>query len=293
MAQLVADPVAGLSLTLGEGPGWNARTGQFSCVDIFEKTIYVFGVAGQALELLRTIETPTEVGAALPLDDGSFISCERGGFFRIAPDNRRKQIAPLPLPDPAFRCNDAKIGPDGRVWVGVMHEDAVEGAGSLWAIDSSGASTCLLEGLTIPNGMDWWENNFWFVDSPTPEIRKYRVSDGSLANTGEKVATPSTPDGFTMDSDGNMWLAIWGGAQVVCLSQEGDTLHTVSVASPHTTSTCLIDDTLVVTSATLALGEDALAAHAHAGDIFTARIPSKGRPAFADFPPASPQKLSL
>jgi sugar lactone lactonase YvrE len=288
-SQIVANPHAGLSLTLGEGPGWNDQTGQFSCVDIFGKTIYVFGIDGQEINLLRTFRTPTEVGAALPLDDGSFISCERGGIFRIAPDNRRTQIAPLPVSDPAFRCNDAKIGPDGRVWVGVMHEDAVDGAGSLWAIDSSGDSTCLLEGLTIPNGMDWWDDCFWFVDGPTPEIRKYRVSDGKLTDTGEKVATPTTPDGFTMDSDGNMWLAIWGGGQVVCLSQEGDTLHTVSVASPHTTSTCLIDDTLVITSATLALDEDVLAAHPFAGAIFTAQVPARGRKTFTDFLSASPR----
>jgi sugar lactone lactonase YvrE len=288
MAHITANPGTGLTLILGEGPGWNARTGKFSCVDIFGKTIYVFGVNGQKLDVIRTIDTPTEVGAALPLDDGSLISCERDGIFRIAPDGSRTLVAPLPVSDPVFRCNDAKIGPDGRVWVGVMHEDATEGAGSLWAIDSSGAPTCLLEGLTIPNGMDWWEDSFWFVDGPTPEIRKYLVSDGKLTDTGEKVPTPITPDGFTMDSEGNMWLAIWGGGQVVCLSQRGDTLHTVSVASPHTTSTCLVDNTLMITSATLALDEDAHAAHPHAGDIFTAQVPARGRPAFSTFVPAQP-----
>jgi len=288
MAEIVATPRAGLSLTLGEGPGWNAATGTFSCVDIFGKSIFVFSLDGQDLELLRTIETPTEVGAALPVDDGSFISCEREGFFRIEPDGIRTLIARLPISDPAFRCNDAKIGPDGRVWVGVMHEDAVPEAGSLWAIDSSGNSTCLLEGLTIPNGMDWWDDYFWFVDGPTPEIRKYRVVEGSLVDTGEKIATPTTPDGFTMDSEGNMWLAIWGGGQVVCLSQRGDTLHTVSVPSPHTTSACLINTTLVITSATLALDEDVLAAHPHAGDVFTTTVPAQGRPAFSNFLPSSP-----
>ena len=287
MAPIVAKPIANLALTLGEGPAWNARTGQFSCVDIFGKTIYAFGVVGQDINLLHTIETPTEVGAALPLDDGSFISCERGGIFRIEPSGTRTLVAKLPVSDPTFRCNDAKIGPDGRVWVGVMHEDAVEGAGSLWAIDSSGASTCLLEGLTIPNGMDWWNDSFWFVDGPTPEIRKYRVGDGKLTDSGQKVVTPTTPDGFTMDAQGNMWLAIWGGGQVVCLSQEGNTLHSVSVASPHTTSTCLIDNTLMITSATLALDENLLTSHPHAGDIFVAQVPARGRPAFSEFLPTS------
>jgi sugar lactone lactonase YvrE len=282
MAEIVATPRVGLSLTLGESPGWNAATGHFSCVDIFGKSIYVFSLEGQELELLRTIETPTEVGAALPLNDGSFISCERDGVFRIGTDGLRTQVAPLPVSDSAFRCNDAKIGPDGRIWVGVMHENATPGAGSLWAIDSSGVSRCLLDGLTIPNGMDWWEDCFWFVDGPKPEIRKYRVSDTGLSDTGEFVTTPSTPDGFTMDSEGNIWLAIWGGGQVVCLDQQGSVHHTVSVASPHTTSVCLIEHTLLITSATLALEEDALAAHSHAGDVFAAQVPARGRPAFSN-----------
>jgi len=288
MAEIVATPRAGLSLTLGEGPGWNETTGHLSCVDIFGKSIYVFSVKGQELELHRTIETPTEVGAALPLDDGSFISCERNGIFRIETDGRRTQVAPLPVLDSAFRCNDAKIGPDGRLWVGVMHDDATPGAGSLWAVDSTGASQCLLDGLTIPNGMDWWEDCFWFVDGPTPEIRQYRVGDGGLSGTGTFVETPTTPDGFTMDSEGNMWLAIWGGGQVVCLDQQGAIHHTVSVASPHTTSVCLVDHTLVITSATLALEEDVLSAHPHAGDIFTATVPAQGRPAFRHFQPSTP-----
>jgi sugar lactone lactonase YvrE len=288
MAEIVATPRAGLSMTLGEGPGWNATTGQFSCVDIFGKSIYVFSVEGQELELLKTIETPTEVGAALPLDDGSFISCERAGIFRIETDGHRTQVAPLPVSNPAFRCNDAKIGPDGRIWVGVMHEDATPGAGSLWAIESSGVSQCLLNGLTIPNGMDWWEDCFWFVDGPQPEIRQYRVTDRGVSDTGEFVKTPTTPDGFSMDSDGNMWLAVWGGGQVVCLDQRGDVLHTVSVASPHTTSVCLVDDTLLITSATLALEENVLAAHPHAGDVFTATVPARGRQAFSNFLSSSP-----
>jgi sugar lactone lactonase YvrE len=164
-----------------------------------------------------------------------------------------------------------------------MHNDAVEGAGSLWAIDATGSSQCLLEGLTIPNGMDWWEESFCFVDGPRPEIRRYNVDGNGLSDSGHAIATPDTPDGFTMDSNGNIWLAVWGGGKVVCLDQDGRTLHTVTVPSPHTTSVCIVENTLFITSARFALDHDTLSLHPRAGDLFSTAVPTLGRPAFSDF----------
>lgn len=276
MAEFSATAAGGVHLVLGEGPGLSSVTGEVSVVDIFGREIHVFEPTTTGLHHLRTITTPTMVGAAIPLDSGDFLTAEAEGIFRIQPDGKRVQVSALPVDDSDFRCNDAKIGPDGRLWVGIMHMDAQPEAGSLWAVDSAGKGQCLLEGLTIPNGMDWWGDDFWFVNGPAEEVRCYRLHSGRLVATGEYVTTPGTPDGFTMDKEGNLWVAIWGGGKVVCLSQAGDLLHTVNVPSPHTTSACFVGNRLVITSATVGLDEKAQKEFPNAGDVFIVSVPTSG-----------------
>jgi sugar lactone lactonase YvrE len=283
MSEFVATPTHQLLATLGEGPIWNEATGQLSVVDIFSHAVHFLIPSVSGLRLVDTFHTPTQVGAALPIDTGGLVSCEREGIFLITSDRQRQQVCPLPVSDAAFRCNDAKIGPDGRVWVGVMHEDAVAGAGSLWAIDPAGKTEQLLAGLTIPNGMDWWEDEFWFVDGPTPHIRCYHWGPEGLVDTGRFVTTPGVPDGLTIDADGDIWVALWGEGAVVCLGRDGTHHHTVSVPSPHTTSACLMGSTLVVTSARLGLGDSDLSRFPRAGDVFTVDVLATGRPPHTKF----------
>jgi sugar lactone lactonase YvrE len=164
-----------------------------------------------------------------------------------------------------------------------MHVDAEPEAGSLWAIDPRGNSECLLEGLTIPNGMDWWGDEFWFVNGPAEEVRCYRFESGRLVDTGRAVSTPGTPDGFTMDVDGNMWLAVWGGGKVVCLARDGQLRHTVSVPSPHTTSACFMGRQLVITSATVGLDDEALREYPDAGDVFLSHVDTTGHTVYTRF----------
>lgn len=283
VAEIVARAAGGVHLLLGEGPGVSPATGEVSVVDIFGHEIHLFDPHPTGLRHTRTFTTPTMVGAAIPLDSGDFLSAEAEGIFRIGPQGDRTQVCDLPVADSDFRCNDAKIGPDGRFWVGIMHVDAKPEAGSLWAIDAVGGAECLLEGLTIPNGMDWWGDDFWFVNGPAEEIRCYRLESGRLVDTGRSVTTPGTPDGFTMDRDGNLWVAIWGGGRVVCLSQEGDLLHSVSVQSPHTTSACFVGSQLVITSATVGLDDEALTTYPDAGDVFIADVPTTGHIVYTRF----------
>lgn len=283
MAEVTARPVGGVHLSLGEGPGWNEVTAQVSVVDILGNAIHVFRPDGDGLTPVRHITTPTMVGAALPLDSGDFLTAEAEGIFVIHPDDSRQKVADLPVADPHFRCNDAKIGPDGRLWVGVMHLDAVAEAGSLWAIDADGNADCLLEGLTIPNGMDWWGGDFWFVNGPTEDVRCYTLASGRLVDSGVAIASPGTPDGFTMDSDGNIWLAVWGGSAVVCLSQSGERLHTVRVPTPHPTSACFMGSKLVITSATVGLDPAERDHYPLAGDVFIADVPATAHMLYRHF----------
>ena len=286
MRDLVATPSGLHALHLGEGPVWNPRTQRLSVVDIFSRTVHLMSIDQGSLKLEDSFSTDSDVGAALPLEEGGFLLCQRHHISIIDALGHESVVAPLPVAGDQMRCNDAKIGPDGHVWVGIMHDDALEGRGSLWRISRTGEAQCLLEGLTIPNGMDWSDDTFWFVDGPREVIQSYHWDAGGLQQGFAKLPTRGTPDGLCCDGEGNLWLALWGEGRVDTYSAQGDIIGSVAVASPLSTSLCFAGadlSTLVITSAVFNLSDAQRAEFPSAGDLFVVPQAGHGRPAFSRF----------
>jgi sugar lactone lactonase YvrE len=167
-----------------------------------------------------------------------------------------------------------------------MDYSATEGRGSLWRIDRNGSTQLLLDGLTIPNGLDWWEDEFWFVDGPAEQITCYQWDESGLTETNRKFETNGTPDGLTIDSVGDIWLALWGEGRVDHFDKSGAVADSVALASPHSTSLCFAGselDTIVITSAQLNLSAEDMAAFERAGDVFFQRLPIRGRIPYLSF----------
>lgn len=280
MANFVSSPTGNFGFELGEGPVWNPLTNRLSMVDIFQRTVHLFSLDGTELKHEGEFRTEGDIGAALPLSDGSFLLCENHGIFLRDPNGQRKLVTKLPVSGQQFRSNDAKIGPDGNLWLGIMDYDATEGNGSLWRISPSGDCQLLLADLTIPNGMDWRGGEFWFVNGPTEEIRCYRWDESGLSDSGRAFDTNGTPDGLVIDQSGDIWLALWGEGRVDHFDRDGRVVDSVEVASPHSTSLCFAGpdlDVLVMTSAKFAMTQQDLNDFANAGDVFSLKTGVTGR----------------
>lgn len=279
-------PTGKHAFELGEGPVWSPENQKLSIVDIFQRRVHLYELKETELIEQGGFETEGDIGAALPLANGEFVLCENQGIFLRENSGSRHRICEMPVTGSNFRCNDAKIGPDGNLWVGIMDYDATEGNGSLWRISRSGDAQQLLAGLTIPNGMDWWDDQFWFVDGPAEVITQYRWSNSGIEKTGQVFSTNGTPDGLVIDSNGELWLALWGEGRVDHLNSVGEVVDSISVASPHSTSLCFAGNdlkTLVMTSARFAMTQEALDANPNSGDLFTLRAPVSGRKANTRF----------
>jgi len=268
-----------LALELGEAPIWNPRRSELIIVNIFGREIHRIAHSPAGWAVTETIPTDTDVGAAIPLTDGSLISVEAQGFVHIV-DGKKELLFPVPgVTSGSFRANDAKIGPDGRIYVGVLDYDLTPGAGSLWAVDRSGASELMLEGLTIPNGMDWWQGTFWFVNGPENAVHAYTQTDSGF-RPSRQIATDGVPDGLTIDSKGNIWVALWGEGRVDRFTQEGERIQRVEVPASQPTSVALCGPnltTLAITTARYQLSAEDLATTPRAGDVFFAEVDTPGR----------------
>jgi sugar lactone lactonase YvrE len=241
---------------VGEGPVWDAATGSLHWVDIAAGLIHRTDVAtGETL----SVELQTTVGAVALHPAGGYVAATTRGFLRVDADGGASPIAEF-LSE-RHRMNDAKCDPAGRLWAGSVELSATAGEGALHVLDEYGRHRTVLDGLTLPNGMDWSPDGrtFFFVDTIPGRIDAYEfdASDGTLGRQRTIVeygdgAGTGQPDGMCVDADGCLWVAMWGGAAVEHRSPEGELLLRVDVPVRQPSS-CAFGgpglDTLYVTSA--------------------------------------------
>ena len=84
-----------------------------------------------------------------------------------------------------------------------------------------------------------------------------------------------------MDTEGNLWVAIWGAGEVRRYAPDGTVLSTVHVDAPHSSSVAFVGerlDTLLVTTARKDLAAEQLERHPDSGRLFLARVDAVGVP---------------
>jgi sugar lactone lactonase YvrE len=123
-----------------------------------------------------------------------------------------------------------------------------------------------------------WAFNYDLATGEFGARREFLRVDGS----------DGVPDGLTVDDEGCVWTAMWGGGAVRRWSPDGELLAVVDVHAENTSSCCFAGpgrDVLVVSTSVHGLDDAARAAQPDAGRLFTAR---PGMTAPAAFPYRGP-----
>ena len=292
-----ASPVLDLSPAQhGEGPTWDAGRGELLWVDIAGGLVRraAIDVDGTLTEtgVHRGGDT---VGAVVPAADGGWLLAADGGFTHLAADGTARVLITLTgeggtEADGGTRMNDAACDPAGRFYAGTMAFDQRPGAGTLYRLDLDGTVTTVLDELTVSNGIDWSPDGrtVYLADSGPGLVHVFRYDVDTGAFTDGRVllefdADDGVADGLTVDDEGCIWTALWGGGQVCRWSPEGELLAVVEVPGVAQTSSCAFagptGDLLVVSTSAEGLDDDARAAQPDAGRLFTARPGVTGPPA--------------
>jgi len=270
----VTDPIA----EHGEGPVWHAGWPGLRWVDM---------LAGDILELAPSGVRRTHVGSVAaafrPVASGGVvIAVERG--FALADDDLGGLTTLDELwSDAGVRMNDGGCDPDGRFYCGTMAYDERPGAGVLYRLDGAGDAVPVLRDVTISNGLAWSPDGAtaYYVDTPTGRVDGFSYVDGELTDRRPVARIPSdtgSPDGLTVDAEGRIWVALWGGGAVHCYSPEGRLVDQLRVPATNVTA-CTFGgpalDTLFIT--TSKQGVD-VSARPLAGALFQARVGAVGQP---------------
>lgn len=273
--------VTAAAAELGEGPVWDARSSRLVWVDITAKRIHLTDTLSGASEV---IEVPLDVGAVAPRAAGGFVAALQDGFWVVG-DGPAQRIVTVPEARPGLRFNDGKCDPAGRFWAGTMAYDQAVGAGALYRLDRDGSAALVLDAVTVSNGLAWSLDGrtMHYVDTPTQRIDafSYDPSTGTISDRRAEihfVPERGAPDGMTMDAEGGLWIALWGGG-VVHRYLDGRLERVISLPVSQPTSCCFGGDgldELYITSACQGLSPQERRAQPLAGALFRVRPGVRG-----------------
>lgn len=275
--------------TLGEGPMWSVK----------EQVLYWVDIEGFAVNRWdpgsgdhQRYDIGQHVGTVVLRESGGFVLALRDGLYYWDPQSGLELIVD-PEPDkPDNRFNDGAVDRQGRFWAGTLHlTDHANPHGALYRLDADHSLHKVLPNAKVSNGLGWSPDNktMYYSDTGYRSVRGYDfdAATGAIDNERVLITVPDepgegAPDGLTVDSEGFIWLARWGGGKIVRYDPEGKIEREVKLPAQRITSAMFGGpdlDRLYITSASYGLSEAEIVANQpHAGSLFACEPGVKGLP---------------
>jgi sugar lactone lactonase YvrE len=233
------EPIGTIHSQWGEGPIW------------WQGALYYVDIEGHRVHRLdpadgseRSWEIGQRVGTVVPRESGGLVIAGDHGIYLL--DEETGTLTHLADPEqdlPDNRFNDGKCSPDGRFFAGTISLTKKTGTAKLYRLDPDLTLHEAFGPVTNSNGIVWSADGktVFYIDTPRKEVLAFDYeSDGHLRNLRSVVSTAhldASPDGMTIDADGNLWIAFCHGGCVVCFDPEnGAELRRVDLPCLETTA---------------------------------------------------------
>ncbi|MBN2503121.1 MAG: SMP-30/gluconolactonase/LRE family protein, partial [Anaerolineales bacterium] len=239
---------------LGEGPLWHPEEAVLYWVDIDGRCFhrYVLGTKTH-----KVFEVGQLIGALAFRESGGYVLATENSFAFWDETNGLQPVAEPEAGKTEARFNDGKVDRQGRFWAGTMTDD--DDTSSLYRLDANHTVHTMESGVMIANGLGWSPDQklMYFTDSPRRLIYvyDYDAPSGSIQNRRVFAKVPEdegVPDGLTIDTEGCMWSAHWGGWKVSRYDPQGKVMEVIEMPVEFPTS-CFFGgpdlSTLFITSA--------------------------------------------
>lgn len=274
-----AENVTGPVAQHGEGPVWSRSWGCLRFVDLTEGDVLTLGEGGA----VRRRHVGAIAALVRPRASGGFIVALERSLGLASEDEGEITTLPDLWRDPSVRFNDGCCSPDGALYIGSMAYDGRHGAGTLFRVEPDLAATVALTGVGVSNGMAFSPDGSaaYYVDTLTGRVDVFDYDGRGLSGRRPFVSIPAEaglPDGLTVDADGGVWVALWGGGAVRRYSSAGHLDEVIELPITQV-SACAFGgedlDVLFITTSRHGLPNGHQQA---AGSVFAARVGVLGLP---------------
>ena len=275
---------------LGEGPLWVDRDAAVWFVDIKGRRLHRYRPATREL---KSWMAPDQPGFIVPVRGGGYVVGLKSGLNRFNAESGSFDSLHLVDPHlPSNRLNDCGVSPEGDLWFGSMDDLEANPTGVLYSYGRGGL-IAHDHNYVITNGPAFSPDGSTFYHTDTGARVVYAFDRGLAGKLSNKrpfiriEAGAGYPDGSTVDSEGCVWVALFGGWGVRRYSPRGELLSYVRLPCANVTKIAFGGAdyrTVYVTTAWKSLSQAERAAQPLAGDLFS--FPS-------DVPGQKPAELRL
>lgn len=271
---------------LGEGAIWNHKTQELYWVDIEAQLLHWFD---PLTSTNQTAHFGQKISAVIPGTDDTLLLALKDGVYsyeKLTGLLRRLLSNPENYTS-GNRFNDGKCDPSGRLWLGTM---GASRSAALYRIDADLSMHRMETGITTSNGIAWSDDKktMYYIDTSVHKVVAYSYDDktGRISTPYDAITIPEDmgkPDGCSLDAEGMIWIALWGGYAVGRWDPRTGVLRCrVEVPAKNVTS-CAFGgenlDTLYITTARTSTSEAELFQCPYSGGMFTVKPGVKGIPA--------------
>lgn len=264
---------------IGEGPIWSEYDQSLYWVDAGLKPLSIFKYSTRDESTIE-IKLPFRA-ASLRLNqpDQLLIGYQRG--FALFDIDTRKNY-PLEISGVNFqeeRFNDSGADSKGRLWIGTFDRNLKDKKGKIYKFDNSLTAQEMDSGFMMSNAIRWSPDykTMYFCDSRPGVIYAYDydIEIGKCKNRRVFVdfkKRTGRPDGATVDSEGNLWIAEIDAGLILQIDPNGIIKNEISVPVSRPTSLTFGGkdlNTLYITSMTFGLNFEQLSKQTYAGKLFS------------------------
>ena len=268
---------------LGEGPIWVEEHNSIYWVDIKKFQIYKIDISTKKLKSWKFNES---ISCLAHIKNNEFVAGTKSGFQFVDLDTNK--LIKIFNPEKNIitnRFNDGKCDQKGNFYAGTMNDVDNKPTGKFYILDNYLKLKIFDSGYEVTNGPAFTLDYKKIYFTSTRE-RKIFISDldfkGNMVNKRLFIKIPDEegkPDGMTIDSRGNLWVALFGGGCLNCYNNKGKKINTIFLPVSCPTS-CVFGgknlDELYVTSASFRLTKKEKIEEKLAGNLFRIKMETKG-----------------